>query len=147
MKGDYLINVEKYPQYQLYKFTRKLYANKEVLVPKNCDNRCVYGTIINRCYYSSYLYLTEWLLDKGFKVKSKEDCDIDDEIFVSEHKQVRDALKDYGESKVSNRLYKLSALRSTADYEPYSELTDDDLNLAMKLMEYIFNKISLNNLS
>lgn len=88
------------------------------------------------------MYLSEWLLDKfGFKVKSKEDCEIDGEIFVSEHKQVRDALKDYDESTVSNRLYKLSELRSTADYEPFTDLTDDDLNRAMKLMEYIFDNI------
>lgn len=143
MKGDSLINVEKYPQYQLYKFTRKLYVNKESLVPENCDNRCVYSTIINRCYYSSYLYLSEWLLNKGFKVKSKDDCEIDGEIFVSEHKQIRDALKNEGESKISNRLYKLSELRSIADYEPFSDLTDDDLNRAINLMEYIFKEISL----
>lgn len=143
MKGDSLINVEKYPQYQLYKFTRKLYVNKESLVPKNCDNRCVYSTIINRCYYSSYLYLSEWLLNKGFKVKSKDDCEIDGEIFVSEHKQIRDALKNEGESKISNRLYKLSELRSIADYEPFSDLMDDDLNRAINLMEYIFKEISL----
>lgn len=143
MKGDSLINVEKYPQYQLYKFTRKLYVNKESLVPENCDNRCVYSTIINRCYYSSYLYLSEWLLNKGFKVKSKDDCEIDGEIFVSEHKQIRDALKNEGESKISNRLYKLSELRSIADYEPFSVLTDDDLNRAINLMEYIFKEISL----
>ncbi len=143
MKGDSLINVEKYPQYQLYKFTRKLYVNKESLVPENCDNRCVYSTIINRCYYSSYLYLSEWLLNKGFKVKSKDDCEIDGEIFVSEHKQIRDALKNEGESKISNRLYKLSELRSIADYEPFSDLTDDDLNRAINLMEYIFKEISI----
>lgn len=143
MKGDSLINVEKYPQYQLYKFTRKLYVNKGSLVPENCDNRCVYSTIINRCYYSSYLYLSEWLLNKGFKVKSKDDCEIDGEIFVSEHKQIRDALKNEGESKISNRLYKLSELRSIADYEPFSDLMDDDLNRAINLMEYIFKEISL----
>lgn len=143
MKGDSLINVEKYPQYQLYKFTRKLYVNKESLVPENCDNRCVYSTIINRCYYSSYLYLSEWLLNKGFKVKSKDDCEIDGEIFVSEHKQIRDALKNESESKISNRLYKLSELKSIADYEPFSDLTDDDLNRAINLMEYIFKEISL----
>lgn len=103
----------------------------------------MYSTIINRCYYSSYLYLSEWLLDKfGFKVKSKYDYEIDGEIFVSEHKQIRDALKDYGESVVSNRLYKLSELRGTADYKPLIDLTDDDLNQAIKLMDYIFNRVS-----
>ena len=129
MKGDSLINVEKYPQYQLYKFTRKLYVNKESLVPENCDNRCVYSTIINRCYYSSYLYLSEWLLNKGFKVKSKDDCEIDGEIFVSEHKQIRDALKNEGESKISNRLYKLFVDGLPEDDEYFIEFTSDKRQL------------------
>lgn len=68
---------------------------------------------------------------------------MDGEVFVSEHKQVRDALKDYGESIVSNRLYKLSELRNIADYKPFTDLTDKDLNRAINLMEYIFNNISL----
>lgn len=106
----------------------------------------MYSTIINRCYYSSYLYISEWLLDKWrFKVKSKEDCDINGEIFVSEHKQVRDALKDYGESKISQRLYKLSELRSIADYSPYTDLSVDKLKNAMRLMEYIFKNIHFEN--
>lgn len=106
----------------------------------------MYSTIINRCYYSSYLYISEWLLDKfNFKVKSKEDCDIDGEEFVSEHKQVRDILKEKGKSKISQRLFKLSQLRGTADYNPYDLLSDEDLDNAMRLMEYIFKNIKFDN--
>lgn len=70
---------------------------------------------------------------------------MDGEIFVSEHKQVRDALKDYGEPRISNRLYKLSELRRIADYSPFDDLSADKLENAMKLMEYIFNNISFEN--
>ena len=45
-RGCYF-NIEKYPQFELYKFTKKLNLNKEKMVPKNCGNRCVYSTIIN----------------------------------------------------------------------------------------------------
>ena len=55
-----MINIEKYPQYELYKFAKDMYSKKKnTLVPKNCDNLCVYSIIINRCYYSSYLYASE----------------------------------------------------------------------------------------
>lgn len=76
-----------------------------------------------------------------FKVKSKLDFDICGEEFIPEHKQVRDVLKDKGQSKISQRLFNLSQLREVADYFPDKLLADDDLNKAMGLMEYIFKNI------
>lgn len=64
------------------------------------------------------------------------------EFFVWEHKQVRNTLKDYDESILSNRLYKLSELRNITNYKPFTDLTDKDLNQAIKLIKYIFNNIS-----
>ena len=45
-----MYNIEKSPQYDLYRLTKKLNLNKEKLVPKNADSRCVKSTIINRAY-------------------------------------------------------------------------------------------------
>ena len=53
-------NIEKSPQYDLYRLTKNLYLNKEKIVPENADMRCVKSTIINRAYYSSYL-ATAWV--------------------------------------------------------------------------------------
>ena len=50
-----MYNIKKSPQYDLYRLTKKLFLNKDKLVPKNADNRCIDSTIINRAYYSSYL--------------------------------------------------------------------------------------------
>ena len=54
-------NIEKSPQYDLYRLTKNLYLNKEKIVPENADMRCVKSTIINRAYYSSYSLASEWL--------------------------------------------------------------------------------------
>ena len=54
------MDITKYPQYELYTFTELLFSKKEDFI-SDCGCRCVYSTIINRCYYSSYLYSLEWL--------------------------------------------------------------------------------------
>ena len=108
--GVVIINIEKYPQFELYKFTKKLNLNKERMVPKNCDNRRVYSTIINRCYYSSYLYALEWLFEKhGFKPVLKNEWE--DGKFVTEHRQVRLMFKELEERDVAFSLFKLLNLR------------------------------------
>ena len=34
---------------------------KDQIIPKGCDARCVNSTIINRAYFSSYLFCELWL--------------------------------------------------------------------------------------
>ena len=46
-RGD-LMNIELYPQYQLYLLTLNLLMLKEQIIPENCDEWCVNATIINR---------------------------------------------------------------------------------------------------
>ena len=113
-------------------------------MPKNCDNRCVYSTIINRCYYSSYLYALEWLFEKhGFKPLSKSEWG--DDEFVTEHKQVRLMFKDLNQIDVYISLFNLLNLRKKADYEPFSNISDDELNKAMGIMESIFQNLDFDN--
>lgn len=140
MLGVLCINIEKYPQYELYKFTKKLHENKESLVPKNCDNRCVFSTIINRCYYSAYLYASLWLQEVyNFKPLSKED--FDEDKFITEHGQVRNKLWDVNQYSVRNKLFELSDLRKKADYEPFQDISEEELDDAIELMEQIFETL------
>ena len=84
-----MYNIKKSPQYDLYRLTKKLFLNKDKLVPKNADNRCIDSTIINRAYYSSYLLAEEWLRDKfNFKVKHPLDFDNGEKV-ISEHEQIK----------------------------------------------------------
>ena len=42
------MDITKYPQFQLYLLTIHLLMLKNQLIPKNCDERCINSTIINR---------------------------------------------------------------------------------------------------
>ena len=133
------MDIRKYPQFQLYLFTLNLLRLKSLLIPKDCDDRCINSTIINRAYFSSYLFCVLWLEYvknfrpmplKGFKSKEER---------ISEHVQVRNALKDFGKKTIGYKLSKLSELRKKADYDPYVDLTPNDVSDAVNHMEQIFN--------
>ena len=129
-----------YPQYQLYLFTEKLSSDKENLIPMNCDSRCVDSTIINRAYYSSYLYALEWLEDQhNFKLKMSFEF-MHNEQVISEHKQVINALKKH-DLKCGNRLSEIKKLRNISDYKPYEKISSKEVEVSVEYMEYIFNNL------
>lgn len=114
---------------------------KNHLIPENCNERCINATIINRAYYSSYLYCELWLEKiKHFKVKHPWEFK-PGEKKIGEHKQVRDALFKFGEGTIRDELKELAALRRTADYKPYTEITSQDVNKSIDHMKNIFNHL------
>lgn len=117
---------------------------KKDLIPKNCDEWCINATIINRAYYSSYLYCELWLdYVKNFKViKPWEFNEGQDRI--SEHKQVRTALSDVGENQVKAELQNLASLRQKADYDPFVNITSKEVDDALHYMKKIFNHLKFN---
>lgn len=141
--GVNMMNIAKYPQYQLYILTLHMLTLKNQLIPKNCDERCVNASIINRAYYSAYLYCELWLdYVKKFKVKHPWDFK-DYEERVGEHKQVREALKNFGEKNMKTELEKLFFLRKKADYEPFVDITPEEVTNAIHHMEKIFNSLKI----
>ena len=135
------MNIKKYPQYHLYLLTLHFLRLKSKLIPNNCDERCINATIINRAYYSSYLLCLLWLEDlKNFRVLKPWDFN-DDEKYVSEHKQVRNALYNFNEKKIGSYLTMLFNLRKKADYDPFSEITSDEVKDAVEHMKFIFNDL------
>ena len=138
-----IMDITKYPQYQLYLLTLHLLMLKRQLIPDACDERCINATIINRAYYSSYLYCELWLdYVKRFKVKHPWEFG-DDEDEIGEHKQVREALNNFGERKMKFELQKLYFLRRKADYEPFIDITTKEVNDAISHMEKIFNHLKI----
>lgn len=117
MIGDPM-DIKKTSQFDLYIFTLHILGIESLLIPQNSNKRWVYGTIINRAYYASYLFCELWL-DKVHKFKP-----IHPNSFpkgkkkMGEHKQVRDALDNFGETTIKNKLAKLAKLRKDADYKP-----------------------------
>lgn len=139
--GDYM-DITKYPQFELQLLTLNLLKLKSQIIPENCDERCVNATIINRAYFSSYLLCELWLdYEKHFKtLKPWEFNGSEDRI--SEHKQVRNALYNIGEKNTESELGKLALLRRKADYEPFIDITSNEVQEAITYMQNIFNHLS-----
>ena len=136
------MDLTKYPQFQLRLLTLKLLMMKDKLIPNDCDERCINSTIINRAYYSSFLYCELWLdYVKNFRPIPLTEFQDTTEI-ISEHLQVRNALYNFGEKRIKNELKKLSFLRKKADYDPYNDLTLNDVSNASNHMETIFNNLN-----
>ena len=63
------------------------------------------------------------------------------EDFKTEHRQVRECLKNKGKYNVSQDLFDLHRLRKKADYKPFKPLTEEDTEDAMRYMENIFDEL------
>ena len=135
------MDITKYPQYELYLLTLNLENFKNQLVPDNCDERCINSTIINRAYLSSYLYCALWLEYVKNFIPTPIRGFGDDEVKISEHVQVRNALFNFGEKCIEGKLSKLAGLRKTADYNPFRDLTPRDVSDAIGYMESIFSNL------
>ena len=95
---------------------------KNQLIPNECDVWSINSTIIIRAYFSSYLFCGLWLEDiKHFRPIPI--LELDPEEIISEHEQVRNALYNFGENRMSDELSKLAKLRKKADYDPFSDIT------------------------
>lgn len=138
------MNINKYPQFELYLLTLRLLKLKNQIIPKNCDERGINATIINRAYFSSYSFCELCLeYEKNFKtIKPWEFKENEEKI--SEHKQVRNALFQFGEKKMEEKLNKLAFLRKKADYEPFTDISQNEVDTAIKNMKLIFNQLKFN---
>lgn len=135
------MDITKYPHNQLYLLTLHLLMMKNQLVPQNCDERCINATLINRAYYSAYLYCSLWLEDiKRFKPLSSWEFS-ENERNISKHKQIINALYNFNEAKIGSQLSQLFDLRIKADYEPFIDITSEEVTDAIHHMEKIFSHL------
>lgn len=134
------MDISKYPQYQLYLFTLSLLLFKDKIIPNDCDDRCFNSTLINRAYFSSYLFCELWL-DYVKNFRPIHIMDLKPNERISQHQQVRNALYNFGETLMSDELYKLAKLRQKADYDPFRDITSEEVNDAVRHMEKIFNHL------
>ena len=113
---------------------------KHQLIPEYCDEWCINSTIVNRAYFSSYLFCELWLEDvKHFKPIPV--MQLNPEERISEHEQIRNALYNFGERKMSDELSKLAKLRKKADYNPFMDLTPKEISNAIQHMKTIFDHL------
>lgn len=125
---------------ELYKHTLLLNKKQKELVPKNSTTRCVKSTIINRAYYSTYLYVKKYLINKGYTIKDVHYYRRKKERFKTEHQQVIDNLSEENK-ELSVKLMKLKRLRNKADYHPEVKITKKEVNISLNFMNNILNEL------
>lgn len=130
------------PHCELFEFTKLLNSKQAELIPEGYTNRCIYATIINRCYYSSFNYASEWLKKKYEFVPLKKHEYDNPNDYKSAHKQIRDELTMHKKVDVSNKLGSLFILRNKVDYPPLNRITLKQVNDSISNMEYIFNRLN-----
>lgn len=62
---------------------------------------------------------------------------------MGEHKQVRKALYRFGQKTAQKELSKLAFLRNMADYNPFCDISSQDVDEAISHMEKIFKQLEL----
>ncbi|MDO5814100.1 MAG: hypothetical protein Q4Q18_00545 [Methanobrevibacter sp.] len=95
------------------------YLNNKEFSDEYYDLQCIYRTIINRAYISTYLYTKEWIINNGLyydvKYYSKRD--------VGYHIAICIALEKLNRHHISKVYEELIELRVDADYDIVTIIT------------------------
>ena len=124
----------------LQKHTRLLDKKQDQLIPKNCKARCIRSTIINRAYYSTFLYVKKYLKQKKLKIQEPKYYIRNHKKVITEHQQVINLLAEENED-ISEELKLLKKMRNKSDYHPEKKLTIEDVNMSINYMNNIIKEL------
>ena len=96
-----------------------LNSKKDELIPEGYT----IDVLINRCYYDSFNYASEWLKKKYDFVPLKKHEYDNPKDYKSAHKQIQDELTAHKKGDVRNKLRALFILRNKVDYPPLNRIT------------------------
>ncbi|MBQ6099989.1 hypothetical protein [Methanobrevibacter sp.] len=104
---------------------------------ENYDLQCIYRSIVNRAYLSTYLHTSDWIIDNGpyndVKDYSKGD--------IGYHAAILIALKFFKRYDVHKRYSEFIDLRVIADYNIVDVVSRDDAKRAIELADEICNAL------
>lgn len=126
----------------LYKHTILLNEKDNELIPKNCGHRCVRSTIINREYYSTFLFVRKYLTKNGFQLRNIVEYKKNNEPILTEHQQIINKLSEKNNG-LSKKLKQLKRLRKKADYYPEQKLSLKEINRSIEIMNLIIKSLKL----
>ena len=109
------------------------YLNNKEFSDEYYDLQCIYRTIINRAYISTYLYTKEWIINNGLYYDVKDYSKRD----VGYHIAICIALEKLNRHHISKVYEELIELRVDADYDIVTIITPNDAQRALNLAESI----------
>lgn len=104
---------------------------------ENYDLQCIYRSIVNRAYLSTYLHVRDWIIENGPYDDVKDYSDRD----IGYHAAIRVALRDLGKIKIRRKYSDFIDLRITADYNIVDIVSKDDAKRAIELADEICNAL------
>ena len=104
---------------------------------KKYDLQCIYRTIVNRAYLSTYLQTSEWILNNGEHNNVKDYAKGD----IGYHAAILVALKALKKFVVHEKYSEFLDLRVEADYNIVNIITLDDAKRAIELADEITNAL------
>ncbi len=115
----------------LQAFAKYLY--RQDFSDENYDLQCIYRSIVNRSYLSTYLHTREWIIDNGPYSDVKDYANRD----IGYHAAILEALKFFKRYDVRKRYSDFIDLRVDADYDIVGIVTRDDALRAIELADEI----------
>lgn len=113
------------------------YLNSQEFSQENYDLQCIYRTIVNRAYLSTYLHAQEWIISNGpyYDVRDFADGDI------GYHSAICIALDKLNKHLISGVYEEFIRLRVDADYNVVTIITPEDAQKALDLASKIQNAL------
>lgn len=104
---------------------------------ENYDLQCIYRTIVNRAYLSTYLHTQEWIIDNGNHYDVRDYSKRD----VGYHTAICIALEKMHKHHISEVYEEFIRLRIDADYNIVTIITVEDAQKALDLAFQIQNAL------
>lgn len=101
------------------------------------DLQCIYRSVVNRAYISTYLHTREWIIDNGQYSDIKDYSEND----IGYHAAILVALKELGQLKIRRKYSDFINLGVAADYDIVGIIIHDDAKTAIELADEICNAL------
>lgn len=118
----------------LQTFAKYLYGHD---FDENYDLQCIYRSIVNRAYLSTYLHTREWIVDNGPYGDVKDYAG----GAIGYHAAILVALKSFKKFDVREEYSEFIKLRSDADYDIVCIISRDNAKRAIELTDEICNAL------
>ena len=114
------------------------YLQKQEFSDENYDLQCIYRTIVNRAYLSTFLHVKEWIINHG---TIKDDIRKYSQKKVGHHTAICIALDTLHQQKISRVYSNFIKLRVDADYNIITIIKKEDAQKALDLANKIQNAL------